>query len=79
MTASAARGSAAGAAGSEVNINVQVVVQSDGQAKSETSTTGTDQATAKALGERMAAVTRDTMITELRPNGLLWKLKNGQA
>lgn len=63
----------------DINISVAVAVQSDGSAKTETGASGADQATARALGERMAAVSKQTMLEELRPNGLLWKLKNGQA
>lgn len=71
-------GSAQGIVG-DVNISVAVSVQSDGSAKTQTGTSGADQATARALGERMAAVTKQTMQEELRPGGLLWRMKHGQA
>jgi len=62
-----------------ISISVAVSVQADGSAKTQTGTSGADQATARALGERMAAVTKQTMQEELRPGGLLWRMKHGQA
>lgn len=69
----------AGGAGWVGDINVTVAIAQDGSARTSTESTGGDAALARQIGDRIAIGTKETMLKELRPGGLLWKLKMGQA
>lgn len=65
--------------GDTITINTQVVMNNT-SATTTTATEGTgDTQAARQLGEMVTAVTKDVMVRELRPGGLLWKLKQGQV
>lgn len=71
--------SSGGGAGWVGDINVTVAIAQDGSARTSTESTGGDATLARQIGDRIAIGTKETMLKELRPGGLLWKLKMGQA
>lgn len=72
-------GGEGGGAGWVGDINVTVAIAQDGSARTSTESTGGDAALARQIGDRIAIGTKETMLKELRPGGLLWKLKMGQV
>jgi len=60
------------------DINVKVDVNQNGEATSTAATEGQGQ-TARQLGDMVTAATKEVMVRELRPGGLLWQLKQGQV
>ena len=72
-------GAGSSAAGGDVNINVQVNVASDGSGSSQSTSDSSSSTLAKQLGDRMGLIAKDAIGKEMRPGGLLWKMKVGQA
>lgn len=71
--------SSGGGGGWVGDINITVAIAQDGSARTSTETQGGDATLARQIGDRIAIGTKETMLKELRPGGLLWKLKMGQA
>jgi len=71
--------SSGGGGGWVGDINITVAIAQDGSARTSTESTGGDATLARQIGDRIAIGTKETMLKELRPGGLLWKLKMGQA
>lgn len=71
--------SSGGGGGWVGDINITVAIAQDGSARASTESTGGDATLARQIGDRIAIGTKETMLKELRPGGLLWKLKMGQA
>lgn len=66
--------------GSSITTTVQVNVYKDGSTDTAASSSGAgDTQTARQLGEMVGAKTKEVLVQEMRPGGLLWKLKMGQA
>ncbi|MDX9843719.1 MAG: hypothetical protein RBT42_08170 [Aquabacterium sp.] len=71
--------SSGGGAGWVGDINVNVNIAPDGTARTSTESTSGDSVLARQIGERIAIGTKETMLKELRPGGLLWKMRHGQV
>lgn len=72
----------AGGGGSLVqnnSFNISVSVNGGGSVSAESSGTGANTQAAKQLAQMIAAGSKDTIAREMRPGGLLWKMKQGQA
>ena len=66
--------------GANITTTVQVNVYKDGSTDTAASSSGAgDTQTARQLGEMVGAKTKEVLVQEMRPGGLLWKLKMGQA
>jgi lambda family phage tail tape measure protein len=69
-------GGSAGGANVSVAVNVQVTQQSDGSTSSKTST-DSNKAAGKELGDMMASVAEQAISKAMRPGGQIWKLTVG--
>ncbi len=75
-------GGGAGGSGSLVqnnSFNINVTVNGGGSVSAESSGSGANTQAAKQLAQMIAAGSKDTIAREMRPGGLLWKMKQGQA
>lgn len=61
------------------SFNISVSVNGGGSVSAESSGTGANTQAAKQLAQMIAAGSKDTIAREMRPGGLLWKMKQGQA
>ena len=77
MGGGSSSGGSSGSGGGDITVNVSVNVAADGSSTSETSTSS-NAAMARQLGDRMGQISKDTISREMRPGGLLWKMKVGQ-
>lgn len=61
------------------SFSISIDARGDSTMSSQSSSTGINPESAKQLAQMISAGAKDTLAREMRPGGLIWKMKQGQA
>lgn len=61
------------------SFSISIDARGDSSMSSQSSSTGINPDSAKQLAQMISAGAKDTLAREMRPGGLIWKMKQGQA